>query len=239
MLGVRVARLSAPDVLAELERLHAGPAPAAVVFVNAHTLNLATEKPAFREVLRRAALVLNDGSGLALAARWQGSDFPENLNGTDFTPRVLALAAARGWGVFLLGGRPGVAAGAAKALVAQMPQLSILGTQHGYFGPEELDGVLASIRHSGASLLLVAFGNPLQETWLDEHLAQTGCRLGLAVGAYLDFAAGNVPRAPKWMRATGIEWVYRLALEPSRLWRRYVIGNPLFVARLLRQRLRR
>jgi exopolysaccharide biosynthesis WecB/TagA/CpsF family protein len=238
VLGVRVARLSAQEALGELERLHDESAPAVVAFVNAHTLNLASQQPSFRDVLGRAALVLNDGAGLALAARWQGSGFPENLNGTDFTPRVLRLAAARGWRVFLLGSRPGVAETAATALAEQIPGLAIAGTHHGYFGREEGAGVAERIHRSEASVLLVALGNPLQELWLDQYLARTGCQLGLGVGAFLDFVAGNVPRAPQWMRDAGVEWAFRLLQEPGRMWRRYVLGNPLFVARLVRERMR-
>jgi exopolysaccharide biosynthesis WecB/TagA/CpsF family protein len=238
VLGVRVARLTAPDALQEVERLHQGGAPAMVAYVNAHTLNLSTQRDSLREALNRAALVLNDGSGLSLAAKLQGTRFPDNLNGTDFTPRVLALAAKRGWRVFFLGAKPGVAEAAARVMVERLPGLQVAGTHDGHFPPERDEEVAARVRASAASLILVAMGNPRQEEWLTAHLDKTGCRLGMGVGAFFDFAAGNVPRAPAWMRGLGVEWMYRLVQEPSRMWRRYVLGNPLFVGRILAERLR-
>ena len=122
VLGVPIAALTTSEALAELEAEHAAAEPAWVAFANAHTLNLATAEPGFGDVLRRADLVLNDGSGVAVAARLQGRRFPENLNGTDLSPRVLAIAAERGWRVYLLGARPGVAELARDRLVAQFPR---------------------------------------------------------------------------------------------------------------------
>jgi N-acetylglucosaminyldiphosphoundecaprenol N-acetyl-beta-D-mannosaminyltransferase len=240
ILGVPVAVLDARSALAEVARLaeRAGPhgphpaRPARVVYVNAHTLNLAARDPEYRAVLGRAHLVLNDGAGVALAARLHGRRFPANLNGTDFNPRVLELAAARGWRVFFLGGRPGVAAAAAERLGARIPGLEIVGTRDGY-APTAARAVLRTIRVARPDLVMVGLGNPHQERWLDLHLGATGARLGVGVGGFFDFAAGRVPRAPAPLRRLGLEWTYRLAQEPRRLWRRYLVGNPAFLARVL------
>jgi exopolysaccharide biosynthesis WecB/TagA/CpsF family protein len=229
--------LDIDGALAEVRRLLDGPDPALLAYANAHTLNVATRNQELLRVLRQADLVLNDGSGLALAARLRGMAFPANLNGTDFTPKVLLVAADCGASVFLLGGRPGVAEEAAERLRADIPGLKVVGCADGYFTDDGLPALLATIRHSNARLLLVGMGNPRQELWLAEHLADTGAYLGVAVGAFLDFAARRVPRAPRWMRAAGIEWVYRLGREPRRLFRRYVAGNPLFLQRVVREQL--
>ncbi|MDQ7857236.1 MAG: WecB/TagA/CpsF family glycosyltransferase [Armatimonadota bacterium] len=237
ILGVPVARLDPDAALAAITRCYDLAAPALVAYANAHTLNLAARDPGYRAVLRRAALVLNDGAGLALAGRLRGRPFPANLNGSDFTPRVLALAAARGWPVYFLGARPGVAEEAARRLRARMPDLRVVGVRDGYFPPEETAAVVEAVRRSRTGLLLVAMGNPRQEFWLDQHLAATGARVGIGVGAFFDFAAGVVPRAPAWMNRVGVEWVYRLAHEPRRLWRRYLVGNGVFLARVTREAL--
>jgi exopolysaccharide biosynthesis WecB/TagA/CpsF family protein len=238
VLGVSVAALDVPAAIAEVRSLLSTPEPSLLAYVNAHTLNLAHRDPALRSVLGRADLVLNDGSGLALAARVHGARFPANLNGTDFTPRLLASAAAAEASVFLLGGAPGVAARSADRLTAQVPGLRVVGHAHGYQDEAAPDELVRQIRDSGAQVLVVGMGNPRQELWLARHLADTGARLGVAVGAFLDFSAGVVPRAPAWMRTAGVEWLYRLGLEPGRLWRRYVLGNPAFVYRVVRERLR-
>jgi len=206
-----------------------------LAYVNAHTLNLAARDPDLRGALNRSALVMNDGLGVSLAARMRGERFPENLNGSDFTIQLLELAAVGGWGVFLLGGEPGVAETAADRLVERINGLRIVGTRHGFTG--ESDDLLAQrIRDAGAKMLIVAFGSPQQETWIDHNLEATGALVGVGVGAFLDFSAGKVVRAPRWMNILGIEWCFRLLQEPRRLWRRYIVGNPLFLLRAWRDR---
>ncbi|MFB9909142.1 WecB/TagA/CpsF family glycosyltransferase [Allokutzneria oryzae] len=234
ILGVRVAKLDEQAAINEVKRLFEGHEPALVAYANAHSMNLACGNASYRRVLDQAALVLNDGSGLAIAARLRGDGFPANLNGTDFTPKILRVAADLGAAVYLLGGEPGIAETAAAKLTAAIPGLKIVGTQHG-FSPDT-EAVVGRIRASGAEVVVVAMGNPAQELWLDRYLTATGARVGVAVGAFLDFTAGKVERAPAWMRRAGVEWAYRLAREPRRLFQRYVVGNPLFLARVLAER---
>ncbi|CAN5904481.1 WecB/TagA/CpsF family glycosyltransferase [soil metagenome] len=238
VLGVPVVKADPESALRAIESAfesaRSGGPPALLAYVNAHTLNLAAEDPDYRDLLCRAALVLNDGAGLALAARLQGDRFPANLNGSDFSPALLELAARRGWRVFLLGGRPGVAEEATRRLQARIGGLQIVGARDGYFPPGRDAEVAAEVRAAGADLMMVAMGNPLQERWLEAHLEATGARLGIGVGAFLDFASGRVARAPAWLNRLGIEWVWRLAREPRRMWRRYILGNPLFLWRVCR-----
>lgn len=237
VLGVGVAVLDVDAALTEVRRLLNGREPAVLAYANAHTLNVASRNEEFLRALCEADLVLNDGSGLALAARLRGMTFPANLNGTDFTPKVLLAAAECGASVFLLGGAPGVAQAAAERLRTDIPGLTVAGCAPGYFDGADLPALLARIRASNARVLLVGMGNPRQELWLADHLAETGAVLGVAVGAFLDFAAQRVPRAPVWMRSAGIEWMYRLAREPRRLFGRYVAGNPLFLQRVVFEQL--
>lgn len=234
-----MTKLTPAEALSQIERICEEEAPALVAYANAHTLNLSVADPSYREVLSRAAIILNDGAGIALAARLSGQRFPANLNGSDFNPEILGLAARKGWAVFFLGAKPGVAERAAEAMRARHPDLLVAGCRDGYWAPSETPDVIAAIRASDATLVMAAMGNPLQEKWLDHHLAATGARIGVGVGAFFDFAAGEVPRAPAWMNRWGVEWVFRLAQEPRRLWKRYIVGNPLFLARVLRERLAR
>ncbi|MGH2776226.1 MAG: WecB/TagA/CpsF family glycosyltransferase [Actinomycetota bacterium] len=238
VLGVPIARLDPGTALYETQRLYEDAAPAMLTYVNAHTLNLATTDPSYAEVLRGADLVLNDGKGVLLAGLILGRRFPADLNGNLFTPLLLDHAAASRWSIYILGARPGVAERVADVLKAKHPGLAIAGTMHGHFSATEEDDVVARIRDTDPGLLLVGMGNPRQERFLARRLKDSGARVGLGVGAYLDFQVGEVERAPKWMNRVGIEWVHRLFQEPRRMWRRYVLGNPLFVWRVLRARLR-
>jgi exopolysaccharide biosynthesis WecB/TagA/CpsF family protein len=239
ILGVRFACLSHGDALLEIERLYENGGPSVVAFANTHSLNLATTNPSYREVLRRADLVLNDGKGVMIAALVQRKNFPADLNGNAISPMILERAADRRWPVYFLGGRPGVAERAAERLRTRLPKLAIVGVRDGYFNPADGDRVIDEIRASSAGILMVAMGNPMQEFWLDRHLVRTGARIGLGVGAFFDFQAGEVPRAPEVLNRAGLEWVYRLGKEPRRLWRRYLLGHPTFLVRVLRERLYR
>lgn len=234
ILDVAVEAMTAPEAVELLDSRAAGPAPTIVCFANAHTLNQTVKNERAREALQRA-VVLNDGLGVDLASRLLfGRRFPENLNGTDFVPAYLRRTRHR-YRLFLLGSRPEVAERAAARLKAMAPQHQIVGCHHGYLDACDTDAIVERIRDSGADVLLVAMGNPQQELWLTEHLAATGCRLGIGVGALFDFLAGAVPRAPQWMRRARIEWAYRMMLEPGRLWRRYLVGMPLFLMHVGRQ----
>lgn len=234
ILGVPVARLTAEEALAEVEKLFAREAPAFIAHTNAHTLNLAYADAEFKDVLRRADLILNDGKGIMLAARIHGARFPTDLNGNYFSPLLLRRAAERGWRVFFLGAGPGIAEDAAGKVRQQIPGIDIVGTRDGYFSSDE--EAIDAVREAGAELLFVGMGNPVQEKWLDRCLARTGARVGVGVGATFDFLTGSVPRAPAWMSRVGLEWVHRLFQEPKRMWRRYILGNPSFVLRNVKQR---
>jgi alpha-1,3-mannosyltransferase len=242
VLGTRTRRIldvSLPvwaraTALAELDRHFERDSNTVVAFANANCLNFAQTDSRVRSALREA-LVLNDGIGVDIASRLLfGAQFPDNLNGTDFTPYYLQNTRHR-FRLYLLGGRPGIAEKAAQRLSQACPRHSIVGCRDGYFRRAEDPHVAQAIRATRADVLLVAMGNPEQELWLRNNLAATGCRLGFAIGALFDFMAGETQRAPTWVRAARLEWVYRLAHEPRRLWRRYVLGNPLFLARVLGQ----
>jgi len=208
--------------------------PGIVIFANAHTLNTAFHERSGGLPLRDA-IIFNDGIGVDIASRMLfGKRFPENLNGTDFIPRYLRHT-TNGYRIFLLGGRPGIAERAAEKLLPAGSQHEVVGCCHGYISEDGAEAVTADIRRSGADILLVAMGNPKQEMWLRNHLAKTGCRLGFGVGALFDFVAEAVPRAPDWVQSARVEWLYRLAMEPRRLWRRYLVEMPIFLLRVARQ----
>jgi exopolysaccharide biosynthesis WecB/TagA/CpsF family protein len=232
VLGVRVHLLSETEALARIESLYHASRPKFTSYVNPHTVNLAFEDRRFASTLSHAALRLVDGVGIRLAGAVGGVWVPAVLNGSDLNEAVLRRVASRGWSVFLLGGRPGVADAAAANLRERIPTLNVAGTQHGYFDDADGAAVAERVRRSGAGVLIVALGQPRQERWLEDHLGASGAKVGLAVGGFLDFAAGAVRRAPGWMNRVGVEWLFRLSQEPRRLARRYVIGTPRFLWRI-------
>ncbi|MHA3702400.1 WecB/TagA/CpsF family glycosyltransferase [Jatrophihabitans sp. YIM 134969] len=230
-LGVRIDRVDVATALARVEELVRRPGCARIAFVNAHSLNLSCDHPGYRAALSRTDLVLNDGAGVALLGRALGAPFLANLNGTDFVPQVLETIGTE-HSVFLYGGRPGVAASAADRLRRQHPGLRVAGCLDGY--AHDAAVAAEAVRRSGAGVVLVALGNPRQELWVQQWGEYTGVRLAVSVGAFLDFAAGEVVRAPAVVRALRLEWAFRLAQEPRRLARRYLVGIPVFLLRVAR-----
>lgn len=202
-----------------------------VYFLNAHCANIRARNAGYAAALDRADMVLPDGIGVELAARMTGDRLTENLNGTDFTPELLRAAARRGLSVFLFGAAPGTAEAAGHRLALTIPGLRIAGTRDGYAGAADSAAAVTAINASGADILLVAMGVPMQELWIDRHADRLAPRLVLGVGALFDFLAGNVRRAPLAVRKARMEWGWRLAMEPRRMANRYLVGNAVFLAR--------
>ena len=206
-----------------------------LAFVNPDCLNIAWNNADYRAALVEADLVLPDGIGIRLGCRMRGIALQANVNGTDMFPLLCEAAARNRLPIYLLGARPGVARAAADNMAERFPELQIAGTQDGYFPPEEEERVVARINRSGARILLVAFGAPRQELWLRRWRERLTTSVNMGVGGLFDFYSGRIRRAPIWMREIGLEWVYRLIQEPGRMWRRYIIGNPLFLLRVRQQ----
>jgi exopolysaccharide biosynthesis WecB/TagA/CpsF family protein len=238
ILGVPYRPLTTQQAIDSVVMLYERDVPAFVAHANAHTINLATDDPSYREVLQRADLVLNDGKGVMIGARILGKKLPADLNGNHFSPLVLQEAAKRGWKVFFFGAKPGVADRAAEQLSKRFPDLEIVGVRNGYIPEDQMQELVAHIATSGATLLFVGLGNPAQEKWIARHLWPSEVRLAVGVGAFFDFQAGEIERAPKWMNRMGLEWVFRLLKEPKRMWKRYIYGNPRFLWNVLKQRFR-
>ena len=227
VLGLPLVSADAETVIHTL----LAPGRRTVFFLNAHCANIRAGNASYAAALARADYVLPDGIGVELAARMQGRRLAANLNGTDLTPRLLRLAARWGMSVFLIGGTPGTADAAAQRLCLDIPGLRIAGTRDGFAGAARPEEAIDEINASGADIVLVAMGVPQQELWIDEHRHLIDAPLVLGVGALFDFLAGNVRRAPAWVRRRRMEWAWRLAMEPRRLAKRYLVGNAAFLAR--------
>ncbi|KXF79495.1 UDP-N-acetyl-D-mannosaminuronic acid transferase [Paramesorhizobium deserti] len=209
-----------------------------VAWLNAHCANIAWQTPRYRAALNDF-LVLPDGLGVDLAASlWHGKKFPANLNGTDFTPALIRHIKTP-LRIGLLGARPEVTEKAVTFFAGLAPQHEVRMISDGYFVPEQEEGILKKLADFHPDILLVAMGVPRQELFIADKLTKHHCTAAFAVGALFDLQTGTVPRAPLWIRKLRVEWLYRLWQEPGRLWRRYIIGNFLFVTRLVWARISR
>jgi alpha-1,3-mannosyltransferase len=233
ILGVTIRDLGRDKAIASIDKAFAFGKRINVGFANAQTLNVACDNESFRSALSRF-LVLNDGLGTDIASRIKfGKPFTENLNGTDFVPDYLRRT-KHSLRIYVIGTSLGVVERAAQVLHRSYPRHIIVGWRDGFFlGPCDVEQTCCDIRAAHADCVLVGMGNPLQELWIDEHGHKTGASLFFAVGALLDFQAGSVRRAPRWVRRLRCEWTYRLLQEPERLAYRYLVGNFIFLGRIL------
>jgi N-acetylglucosaminyldiphosphoundecaprenol N-acetyl-beta-D-mannosaminyltransferase len=236
--GVHLLNLRVDDLLDAIAgALHAR-APVRIAFVNPDCVNIAANDAHYRRCLAASDWVCADGIGMKIAGSLLQRPVCQNINGTDLFPLLCKQLAASGHSIYLLGGRPGVAQAAAQWAAKHAPGLKIAGSASGYFTPEQEPALIAEIRACGADVLLVALGAPRQEKWLDTHFKATGALIGMGVGGLFDFYSGNMARAPLWLREIGGEWLFRLVQEPGRMWRRYLLGNGVFLLRILLERLR-
>lgn len=239
VLGVRVDSLSLSSLIRQIEHFVTSGGHYRVMYANVHVLNIAYHNPELRHILNQSDLVYCDGAGVKVGARLLGCHLPERMTGADWIHDLCQTCQKTGTTLYLLGGEPGVAEEAARVLTTRYPGLNVVGTHHGYYdhdGPEN-DAVIAEINALHPDILLVGFGTPLQEKWIGRHFERLQVPVVWAVGALVDFVTGKKPRAPRWMLDHGLEWLYRLWTEPRRLWKRYIVGNPVFIWRVFMQRL--
>jgi len=235
LFGIPVVNTTMSEAVAWVVAKASGREKKLVAFVNPDCLNIAWKNGEYRNALLEADRVLPDGIGIHLGCRMLGQALQANVNGTDMFPLLCEAAAREQLPIYLLGARPDIAQAAAENMVQRYPQLKIAGARDGYFQAEEEEAVVDAINCSGARILLVAFGAPRQELWLGRWRDRLVPPVSMGVGGLFDFYSGRIARAPVWMREMGLEWVFRLMQEPGRMWRRYVIGNPLFLFRVRQQ----
>lgn len=209
--------------------------PHVVVTCDASCVVLAQKDRGLRDIVNSADLVTPDSIGILWAARLNGVPLPERVSGCDMLVLLCERASTLGHRVYLLGAAPGVADAAAENLKQRYPGLRIVGTQHGYFGPGETDGVVEAVRDAKPDLLFVAFGIPMQEKWIRRHMEALDVPVCMGIGGSLDVLSGKVKRAPTWMQRHGLEWVYRLASNPKKIGK--VMTLPRFVLLVLRAKI--
>jgi N-acetylglucosaminyldiphosphoundecaprenol N-acetyl-beta-D-mannosaminyltransferase len=215
----------------------AGQPPRRVMYVNAHVLNQSREIAPLRSALEQADLVYCDGYGVRLAAKALEVDIPHRMTGADWIWGLAALCEAAGQSIYLLGSEPGVTAEAARRLNSWYPRLKVAGTHHGFFdiGSAHDDRVVEDINARRPDIVLVGMGTPKQELWTQHNAGRLDTDVLWTVGALFDYVSGRTPRAPGWLADNGLEWIFRLAIEPQRMWRRYLLGNPVFISRVMAQ----
>jgi N-acetylglucosaminyldiphosphoundecaprenol N-acetyl-beta-D-mannosaminyltransferase len=240
ILDIRIDRVGIDEILAFVEHTIENDLKAIITYVNIHAMNLAYQIAWFRDFLNAADINYCDGKGVSFAARLLGFGSVPRQTPPDWISSLCSLCVRRDYSMYFIGSYPGIANKAFLKLKGITPDLNIVGTHHGYFdkqaGSEENNKLIEKINISNPDILWVGFGMPLQEKWLMENWDSLNVNVALTGGAIFDYISGEIIRGPRWMTDYGFEWLARLLIEPRRLWRRYIIGNPLFFWRILKLR---
>jgi N-acetylglucosaminyldiphosphoundecaprenol N-acetyl-beta-D-mannosaminyltransferase len=205
-------------------------------YINIHTINVAQKLDWLKEFNNQALLSYCDGEGVRFGARLLGKYIPERITLSDFIYDIAEIAVEYDLKLFFLGGASSVAERAAKKLKELHPSLQISGYHHGFFSELENNSVVRTINACQPDILLLGMGVPLQEAWTKENFPKLNVNLIWMGGGFLDTVSGDKINCPRWLGDIGFEWAFRLIQEPRRLWKRYLIGNPLFLLRILKSR---
>ncbi len=187
-----------------------------------------------RDVYQRTDLLTPDGMGVYIGTRILGRPVKANLPAVSMFFALLPIANEKGYRIYFLGARQGIVDKCVENLKRQYPQLQVAGFHHGHYSPEEEPSVIKNIRDSKPDILFVAMSTPQKERFIDGHKEELGVPVMIGVGGSFDIAAGVTRLAPRWIRYSGLEWLYRLVQEPRRLWRRYLETHPAFIKLLVR-----
>jgi N-acetylglucosaminyldiphosphoundecaprenol N-acetyl-beta-D-mannosaminyltransferase len=233
---IPVDRISLEDMLRSLTSAIRSQTPKTVFYANSYAVTLAEEDPAFAAAMGKADAIFCDGFGVYLASRVLGASIPQRFAWPDWIEHLGVACRDERVSMFFLGAKEGIAADAAKKLEMSVPGLRI-DSHHGHFAKDDASSreMIDLVNRSGAAVLLVGFGMPLQEKWITEHRQHLQPLVVFSVGAMFDYVAGNVRRGPRWLTHHGFEWLTRLVIEPRRLWRRYLLGLPEFALLVSRQ----
>jgi N-acetylglucosaminyldiphosphoundecaprenol N-acetyl-beta-D-mannosaminyltransferase len=238
--GVTIDNVTMAEAIARIESMILDRVPRFVVTPNVDHIVQVRRNEEFAALYREASLVLADGMPLIWASRFCGTPLKEKVSGADLFPRFCAVAATRGYRVFFMGGRPGAAQRSAELLTRRHPGLQVVGVECPPLGfekdPVENIRLIERISMARPDVLFVGLGSPKGELWIHRHLGDCRVPVSIGVGAAFDFVAGLVRRAPVFMQRLGVEWLWRLMLEPRRMYRRYLVDDPMFLGLLWEHR---
>jgi N-acetylglucosaminyldiphosphoundecaprenol N-acetyl-beta-D-mannosaminyltransferase len=236
LLGIEINSITTSELLEIIYRQTKIKAKSIIANTNIHAMNIAYHDELFRSFVQGSKINFCDGAGVMLGSRLVNKKIIERITYADFIWQLAAFASMKGLSLYFVGASPGVAEEAGKILIEKFPQLRIVGTHHGYFnknvGHPENTHVIAQINASSPDILIVGMGMPIQEYWILDNIGRLDVKVVLNGGAVFDYISGTLRRAPRWMTNHGLEWLGRLLIEPSRLWRRYLIGIPVFYWRI-------
>jgi N-acetylglucosaminyldiphosphoundecaprenol N-acetyl-beta-D-mannosaminyltransferase len=243
LLGVEIDDVDMNGAVSMIEAEVAARSGGYAVTPNVDHLVKLQKDAEFKKIYDGAACVFADGMPLLWAGKFLGTPFRAKISGSDLFPELCRVAAEKGYRLFFMGGRPGAADKAARVLIEKYPGLIVAGTYCPPMGfekePAENAKIVQMIRDARTDILFVGLGAPKQEKWVYDHRVEYGAGVSIGIGVTFEFVAEMVKRAPVWMQNAGLEWLWRLIMEPRRLWKRYLVDDSQFFGLLLREKFKR
>lgn len=233
VMGLPVSVCDMEEAVTFLSAAASSSEPVSVTYLNPDCVNLAFADPGMAEIYRGFDATLADGIGLVWAAGKRGVAIPERCAVSDIFPLFLRECEKLGTRLYFLGAKPGTTEKMIEKIRETFPALQVAGGRDGYFSIEEEVALIKEINVLKPDAVLIGMGAPRQEKWVMKNRFKIDAPLCWCVGGLFDFYSGNVARAPEWLIKIHMEWIFRLLMEPGRMWRRYIIGNPLFILRAL------
>lgn len=238
LLNTFVNNVDMNEVLSAIDEMVSSQKKSYVVAINVDVVMKIENDPYLKEITDNADMVLVDGKPLVWIAKWHKNPVKAKISGSDLVPLLCKKAALRGYSIFIIGGKEGIAEKAEKNLKTELPEINIVGTYAPPFGFEkdeiELEKINKMITQAHPDLLIACFGCPKQEKWIYENYQKYDAKVSICAGATVDFLAGNVKRAPKWISEHGLEWFYRFTQEPKRMFKRYFVDDVKIIKLILK-----
>ncbi len=241
ILGVKVDVIDTHGLHEAIAESIARRARDVYAYVNINAINIARKSERFKHFLNSAHIVYCDGEGVRLGGRILGYHLPPRVVLTYWIWELCEFCEKRDFSFYFLGATEQYVREAVERVRERFPRLRIVGFHHGYFAKhgKESDAVVEQINRAQPDILVVGFGMPMQEFWIEEHLHRLNASVILPAGSMIDYTAGRKGLAPRWMADHGMEWLYRFFQEPGRLWKRYLIGNPSFMVHVLLEQIKK
>jgi N-acetylglucosaminyldiphosphoundecaprenol N-acetyl-beta-D-mannosaminyltransferase len=236
VLGIPVETFTKVQLTARVLELLRDQKRGWISYLNVHTIDIANQLPWYKQFISDALVRYCDGEGVRFGAYLEGKYIPERITLSDYIYDLADTAVRHKLSIFLLGGTPAVVELAAKRLKELYPDIRLTGYHHGYFSKQENTAVLEKINANRTDILFLGMGVPKQEEWTKENFDTLNAKIVWMGGGFLDTLSGKLKQCPQWLSNIGFMWLFRLAQEPGRLWKRYLIGNPMFVLRILKSR---
>lgn len=229
LLNTYINNLTMSETIDEIEKMIASNQKSYVVAINVDVVMKIENDPYLKKIVDEADMVLVDGKPLVWISKMYGKPLKAKISGSDLVPLLCDVSAEKDYKIFILGGKEGIAEQAKQKLIEKHPNIKIVGTYAPPFGFEKDENELNKINHMISNvhpdLLISCFGCPKQEKWIYENIDKYDAKVSICAGATVDFLAGNVKRAPRWMSEHGLEWFYRFLQEPRRMFKRYFIDD--------------